>query len=181
MALSCSRTRAAHTHQVPPAFQDLLHAPLSAVPVRISPFPSHIPTRCPQAHRLRLLKGLRVYAEATLTHLPLSTDLRKLLLTATPRRAVASCPVADLLQKGAYPGLGCSYKKAARDMGGRAGGALVDPDGSCVYLPVGKAPHSALLQLDFAPRQGAGQGGGPALRVVTVKGQAAGSSGGRCE
>lgn len=121
-----------------------------------------------------------MYAEATLPHLPLSTDLRKLLLTATPRRAVASCPVADLLHKGAYPGLGCSYKKAARDMGGR-GGALVDPDASCVYLPVGKAPHSALLQLDFAPRQGAGEGGGPALRVVTVKGQAAGSSGGRCE
>ncbi|GLI69477.1 hypothetical protein VaNZ11_014109 [Volvox africanus] len=111
--------------------------------------------------RKRLLKGLRVFAEATLTNLPLFTDLGKLQLLASKRRAAASHSVPDTLERAGFPtdatGSSLSYKRVSRAMAAPSG-ALLDAHSSCVYVPVrSQASPAAMLQLDFG--EGSGDGG----------------------
>ncbi|KXZ52619.1 hypothetical protein GPECTOR_9g664 [Gonium pectorale] len=143
-------------------------------------------------HRRRLLSGLRVSAEATLTGMPLGTDLTRLQLVVTARRAVASVPVPTTLERAGFPSPAAgsahlSFKRVTKDMiGGGAGGAMLDAAAGAILVPVGKPPHSALLQLGYGEGNSRGEGGGlgallggggqgPCLRVLTVKGQAEGS------
>ncbi|GIL48177.1 hypothetical protein Vafri_4866 [Volvox africanus] len=157
----------------------------------------HLDFRCPKArclriervsyhqHRKRLLKGLRVYAEATLTNLPLFTDLGRLQLLASKRRAAASHSVPDTLERTGFPtdvtGSSLSYKRVSRAMAAPPV-ALLDADSSCVYVPVGNpASPAAMLQLDFGEDSGdggrLGRGGGrleggpqrAVLRALTIK------------
>ncbi|KAG2437771.1 hypothetical protein HYH02_011147 [Chlamydomonas schloesseri] len=121
--------------------------------------------RAYHTHRVKLCAGLKVYAEATLSDLPLCTDLSKLSLAVTSRRAVASSNVAEVLDKAGFGGPGSlaasSFARAVREMGPEgANAARVDEEGNSVYVPVGKAPHSVLLQVDFGRPPGTAPGGG---------------------
>ncbi|PNW71273.1 hypothetical protein CHLRE_16g690750v5 [Chlamydomonas reinhardtii] len=118
------------------------------------------------SRRVKLCAGLKVFAEATLSDLPLCTDLSKLSLVVTSRRAVASSNVAEALDRAGFGGPGSlaasSFARAAREMGPEgANSAAVDEEGSSVYVPLGKAPHSALLQVDFSRPPGTAPGTGP--------------------